>query len=42
MRGTSRFGNTLRKVQSGNIRSYAGWVMLGAILLMGFLVSWVS
>ena len=41
-RGASRFGNTLRKVQSGNIRSYAGWVMLGAILLMGFLVSWVS
>jgi NADH-quinone oxidoreductase subunit L len=41
-RGTGRFGNSLRRVQSGNVRSYAGWVMLGAMLLIGFLVGWVS
>jgi len=37
-RKTRGFGNTLRKMQSGNIRSYAAWVVLGAILLIGFLV----
>ena len=41
-RGTGRFGDALRRVQSGNVRSYAGWVMLGAMLLIGFLVGWVS
>jgi NADH-quinone oxidoreductase subunit L len=40
--GTGRFGDALRRVQSGNVRSYAGWVMLGAMLLIGFLVGWVS
>jgi len=39
---TSRLGGALRRMQSGNVRSYAGWVMLGAILLLGFLVSWVA
>ena len=41
-RRTGNFGNSLRRMQSGNLRSYAGWVMLGAILLIGFLVSVVS
>jgi len=41
-RGTGRFGDALRRVQSGNVRSYAGWMMLGTILLIGFLVGWVS
>ncbi len=41
-RQTSRFGDLLRRLQSGNVRSYAGWVMLGAMLLIGFLVGWVS
>jgi NADH-quinone oxidoreductase subunit L len=41
-RRTTRVGNTLRRIQSGNIRSYAGWVVLGAILLISFLVIWVS
>ncbi|MCU1284617.1 MAG: dehydrogenase subunit [Acidobacteriales bacterium] len=29
---------TLRKMQSGNIRSYAGWVALGAALVVGYMV----
>ena len=37
-RRTRRFGDTARKVQSGNIRSYAGWVALGALLVMFFMV----
>jgi NADH-quinone oxidoreductase subunit L len=41
-RGVARFGDAFRRMQSGNVRSYAGWVTLGAILLMGFLVGWVS
>jgi NADH-quinone oxidoreductase subunit L len=41
-RETARVGNLLRRMQSGNVRSYAGWVMLGAMLLIGFLVGWVS
>ena len=27
-------GNVLRRVQSGNIRSYAGWIVLGAAVLI--------
>ena len=41
-RRTSRVGDTMRRMQSGNIRSYAAWVVLGAILLISFLVVWVS
>ncbi|MGH9785376.1 MAG: NADH-quinone oxidoreductase subunit L, partial [Terriglobia bacterium] len=41
-RRTRRVGDTMRRMQSGNIRSYAGWVVLGAILLISFLVMWVS
>ncbi len=38
-RATRGFGDTLRKIQSGNIRSYAGWVVIGALLLIGFMVT---
>ena len=41
-RRTTRVGDTMRRIQSGNIRSYAGWVVLGAISLISFLVIWVS
>jgi NADH-quinone oxidoreductase subunit L len=40
-RRTSRAGDALRRMQSGNIRSYAAWVVLGAILLTSFLVVWM-
>ncbi len=36
---TRRFGGRLRKMQSGNIRSYAGWVLAGAIFLIAFMIS---
>lgn len=35
---TRRLGNLFRKMQSGNIRSYASWVVIGALLLIAFLV----
>lgn len=31
-KGSRRFGGSLRRIQSGNIRSYAAWVVLGSIL----------
>jgi NADH-quinone oxidoreductase subunit L len=36
--GTQGVGSVLRRIQSGNIRSYAGWLALGAaaILLLSF------
>ena len=36
--GTQGVGAVLRRIQSGNIRSYAGWLALGAaaILLLSF------
>jgi NADH-quinone oxidoreductase subunit L len=37
-RRTRRFGDVARRVESGNIRSYAGWVALGALLVMFFMV----
>jgi NADH-quinone oxidoreductase subunit L len=30
-------GDLLRRLQSGNIRSYAGWVVLGAILVIALM-----
>jgi NADH-quinone oxidoreductase subunit L len=38
--GTSAkfFSGVLRRMQSGNLRSYAGWVALGAAALMGYMV----
>ena len=41
-RTTRSLGDALRKIQSGNIRSYAGWVVLGALLLIGFMVTAAS
>jgi NADH-quinone oxidoreductase subunit L len=35
---TRRLGDTARKMQSGNVRSYAGWVALGALGVMFFMV----
>jgi NADH-quinone oxidoreductase subunit L len=36
--GTQGVGSVLRRIQSGNIRSYAGWLAIGAaaILLLAF------
>ena len=28
------FGNVLKRLQSGNIRSYAAWVLLGSVVLL--------
>ena len=36
---TRGMGDTLRRIQSGNIRSYAGWVVIGALLLIGMMVT---
>jgi NADH-quinone oxidoreductase subunit L len=36
----SRMGNVATKLQSGNIRSYASWVLAGALLLIGYLVAY--
>ncbi len=35
---TAGAGNILRRIQSGNLRSYAAWVLLGAVLWMAFLL----
>ena len=37
-RRTRRFGDVARRIQSGNIRSYAGWVALGALAVIFFMV----
>ncbi len=46
--GSSRFlswiafdmGEAVRRMQSGNLRSYAGWLAFGAALVMGFMIFW--
>ncbi len=38
-RTTLSLGNAMRSMQSGNIASYAVWMLAGAILVIGFLVS---
>ena len=40
-RTTARSGDWLRRLNSGNIRSYASWVIVGALLLTAMLV-WVA
>ena len=35
--GTASVGNVLRKTQSGNIPSYAAWVLLGAVIWMFYI-----
>jgi NADH-quinone oxidoreductase subunit L len=37
-RGAARSGDYLRRLNSGNIRSYAAWVIVGAVLLTAVLV----
>jgi len=37
-RETRAWGRIARQFQSGNVRSYAGWVALGAILLIGLMM----
>ena len=39
---TRRFGDVLRGMQSGNIRSYANWVLAGALVLIAFMVAVTS
>ena len=35
---TAGAGNLLRRMQSGNLRSYATWVLLGAVLWLGYIL----
>ena len=41
-RGARRIGDGLRRLQSGNIRSYAGWLVVGAVALIAFMVAVAS
>jgi NADH-quinone oxidoreductase subunit L len=36
--GTVGFGEILRRVQSGRVRSYAGWMLLGVVLLLAIVL----
>jgi len=38
-RGAKGFGDRFRRIQSGNIRSYAAWVLMGAVLLIVFMIT---
>jgi NADH-quinone oxidoreductase subunit L len=40
-RGAARSGDYLRRLNSGNTRSYAAWILLGAVLLTAVLV-WLA
>ena len=35
---TASAGGILRRIQSGNLRSYAAWVLLGAVLWLGYVL----
>jgi NADH-quinone oxidoreductase subunit L len=37
-KATARVGNLLRRIQSGNLRSYAAWILLGAVLWLGYVL----
>jgi NADH-quinone oxidoreductase subunit L len=37
--GAGMLGSWVRKIQSGNIRSYALWVILGAVIWLGYIFS---
>jgi len=39
--GAVSVGNVLRRMQSGYVRSYAAWILLGAVLWLGY-VLWFS
>jgi len=34
-------GELLRRLQSGNLRSYAGWVVVGAIAVVALMGGWL-
>jgi len=34
---TRTTGNLLRKLQSGNLRSYAAWIVIGSVVLVFFM-----
>ena len=36
--GAQDFSDAMRRMQSGNIRSYAGWVAAGAAAVIAFMV----
>jgi NADH-quinone oxidoreductase subunit L len=35
---TAGAGSLLRRIQSGNLRSYAAWILLGAVLWLGYVL----
>ena len=37
---TRALGASVRRVQSGNIRSYAGWVVIGVLAVISFMSLW--
>ncbi len=39
-KATASAGNALRRIQSGNLRSYAAWILLGAVLWLGYVLLW--
>jgi NADH-quinone oxidoreductase subunit L len=39
--GARELSDNLRHMQSGNLRSYAGWVAIGATAVLGYMV-WVG
>jgi NADH-quinone oxidoreductase subunit L len=39
-RGTTSIGDTVRHTQSGNTRSYAVWVVIGALVVIAVMFFW--
>jgi NADH-quinone oxidoreductase subunit L len=39
--GARDASDTLRRMQSGNVRSYAGWVTIGAAAVIAYMI-WVA
>jgi NADH-quinone oxidoreductase subunit L len=37
-RGTRQLSDSLRRMESGNVRSYAGWIALGAAAVIAYMV----
>lgn len=37
---TARLGGVLRLIQSGNLRSYATWLLLGVVIWLGYVLFW--
>ncbi|HEY2547659.1 MAG TPA: hypothetical protein VGI46_16425, partial [Candidatus Acidoferrum sp.] len=38
--GAKRIGDTVRHTQSGNTRSYAVWVVIGALVIIAVIFFW--